>query len=45
LEDAALAHVGKLHFSGADTSALWPGYTDGAIRSGERAAREALAAL
>jgi monoamine oxidase len=45
LEDAALRPVGRLHFAGADTSALWPGYMDGAIRSGERAAREALALL
>ena len=27
------------------TSAEWPGYMDGAIRSGERAAKEVLAAL
>lgn len=37
--------VGRLHFAGADTSPEWPGYMDGAIRSGERAAREALVAL
>jgi monoamine oxidase len=37
--------VGPLHFAGADTSAEWPGYMDGAIRSGERAAREVLAEL
>jgi monoamine oxidase len=45
LGDAASAPVGSLHFAGADTSALWPGYMDGAIRSGERAAAEALSAL
>jgi monoamine oxidase len=45
LRDATVAPVGRLHFAGADTSPLWPGYMDGAIRSGERAAQEALAAL
>lgn len=45
LGDAAVAPVGPLHFAGADTAPLWPGYMDGAVRSGERAAREALAAL
>jgi monoamine oxidase len=45
LHDAASASVGALHFAGADTSPLWPGYMDGAIRSGERAAAEALAEL
>jgi monoamine oxidase len=37
--------VGRLHFAGADFSAEWPGYMDGAIRSGERAAAEVLARL
>jgi monoamine oxidase len=37
--------VGRLHFAGADFSAQWPGYMDGAIRSGERAAAEVLARL
>jgi monoamine oxidase len=37
--------VGVLHFAGADYSAEWPGYMDGAIRSGEHAAAEILAAL
>jgi monoamine oxidase len=37
--------AGRLHFAGADFSAEWPGYMDGAIRSGERAAAEVLAAL
>jgi monoamine oxidase len=45
LGDAASAPVGSLHFAGADTSPLWPGYMDGAIRSGERAAAEALSTL
>jgi monoamine oxidase len=34
-----------LHFAGADWSPQWPGYMDGAIRSGEKAAADALAAL
>jgi monoamine oxidase len=37
--------VGVLHFAGADWSPQWPGYMDGAIRSGERAAAEALQGL
>jgi monoamine oxidase len=41
----AAGPVGPLHFAGADTSPEWPGYMDGAIRSGERAAREVLASL
>ena len=45
LRDAAATATGLLHFAGADMSPEWPGYMDGAIRSGERAAREALAAL
>jgi monoamine oxidase len=45
LRDAAATASGLLHFAGADMSPQWPGYMDGAIRSGERAAQEALAAL
>jgi monoamine oxidase len=45
LSEAASGRVGPLHFAGADTSPEWPGYMDGAIRSGERAAREVLARL
>jgi monoamine oxidase len=43
--DTAKAAVGALHFAGADTSPLWPGYMDGAIRSGALAAAEALGRL
>ncbi|KAH6618453.1 hypothetical protein C7974DRAFT_400115 [Boeremia exigua] len=32
--------VGGLHFAGTETSEYWTGYMDGAIRSGERVARE-----
>jgi len=37
--------VGRLHFAGDGTSPEWPGYMDGAIRSGQRAAKEVLAEL
>jgi len=37
--------AGRIHFAGDGTSPEWPGYMDGAIRSGERAAREVLANL
>jgi monoamine oxidase len=42
---AADGPAGRLHFAGADFSPQWPGYMDGAIRSGERAAVEVLARL
>jgi monoamine oxidase len=37
--------VGPIHWAGSETSEVWPGYMDGAVRSGERAAAEVLAAL
>jgi monoamine oxidase len=37
--------VGRLHWAGTETSTYWNGYMDGAVRSGERAASEVLAAL
>jgi monoamine oxidase len=37
--------AGLLHFAGADYSPQWPGYMDGAIRSGEGAAAQVLAEL
>jgi len=36
--------VGRIHWAGTETSEVWNGYMDGAIRSGERAAREVLTA-
>jgi monoamine oxidase len=42
---AAAGPVGNIHFAGADYAAQWPGYMEGAIRSGEAAAAEVLAAL
>ena len=45
LNDAVAQPVGRLHYASADLSPQWPGYMDGAIRSGEQAAAQALAAL
>jgi monoamine oxidase len=36
---------GRVHFAGTETSDYWLGYMDGAVRAGERAAREAHAKL
>lgn len=45
LSGAEAPAVGALHFAGEHTSAVSPGYMDGAVESGERAAREVLAAV
>jgi monoamine oxidase len=37
--------IGRIHWAGAETATVWCGYMDGAVRSGERAAAEALAGL
>ena len=37
--------VGRVHWAGTETSPVWMGYMDGAVRSGERAAREVSRAL
>ena len=37
--------VGPIHWAGAETAVVWSGYMDGAIESGERAAREVQMAL
>ncbi len=37
--------VGRLHWAGSETSPVWNGYMEGAVRSGERAAREVRVAL
>jgi monoamine oxidase len=42
---ALRAPVGRIHWAGTETATWWPGYMDGAVQSGERAAREALAKL
>jgi monoamine oxidase len=36
--------AGRVHWAGTETSTYWNGYMDGAVRSGERAAREVLSA-
>jgi monoamine oxidase len=36
---------GPIHWAGAETATVWAGYMEGAVRSGERAAAEVLAAL
>lgn len=42
---ALRAPVGPVHWAGAETATIWNGYMEGAVRSGERAADEVLAAL
>jgi monoamine oxidase len=41
---ALRAPVGPLHWAGTETASVWNGYMDGAVRSGEAAAHEVLAA-
>lgn len=36
--------IGRVHFAGTETADYWQGYMDGAVRAGERAAREVLGA-
>jgi monoamine oxidase len=35
--------IGPLHWAGTETATVWMGYLDGAVESGDRAAREVLA--
>jgi monoamine oxidase len=42
---ALRAPIGPIHWAGAETAAVWNGYMEGAIRSGERAAAEAAEAI
>lgn len=42
---ALIAPVGVLHFAGAESSAIWEGHMDGAVRAGQRAAKEVLTTL
>ena len=42
LGESVSGPVGNIHFAGADYSPSWPGYMEGAIRSGEATAREVL---
>ena len=41
---ALMRPFGRVHWAGTETSPHWNGYMDGAVRSGERAANEVLAA-
>jgi monoamine oxidase len=43
--EALRAPIGPLHWAGAEVAEAWSGYMDGAVRSGETAAHEVLAAL
>lgn len=40
--EALAQPVGRIHWAGAETSTIWNGYMEGAIRSGRRAADEIL---
>lgn len=42
---ALRAPVGRIHWAGTETAEVFTGYMDGAVRSGERAAREVAGAL
>ncbi len=42
---ALRAACGPIHWAGTETSDYWTGYMDGAVRSGERVAKEVHAAL
>jgi monoamine oxidase len=42
---ALRAPVDRIHWAGTETSEVWCGYMDGAVRSGERVAAEVLASL
>jgi monoamine oxidase len=42
---ALTAPVGPIHWAGTETSDYWPGYMEGAVRSGQRAAAEVIAEL
>jgi monoamine oxidase len=42
---ALRAPIGPLHWAGAEYATVWSGYMDGAVRSGERSARELLDVL
>lgn len=45
LHDPVTDPVGALYYASSDASAQWPGYMDGAIRSGEATAAKVLASL
>jgi len=37
--------LGRVHWAGTETATEWSGYVEGALESGDRAAREVLAGL
>jgi monoamine oxidase len=37
--------TGRIHWAGTETSTIWAGDMDGVVRSGKRAAKEALASI
>ena len=43
--EALRAPIGAIHWAGAECAAVWNGYMEGAVRSGEQAADEVLAQL
>ncbi|MGO9221490.1 MAG: FAD-dependent oxidoreductase [Streptosporangiaceae bacterium] len=43
-DEVLAAPAGRVHFAGEHTAGDWAGLMEGALRSGERAAREVLAA-
>jgi monoamine oxidase len=43
--EALRAPIGPIHWAGAEVATTWSGYMDGAVRSGDEAAAEALAGL
>ncbi|HEX8036147.1 MAG TPA: flavin monoamine oxidase family protein [Ktedonobacterales bacterium] len=43
--EALRAPIGPLHWAGTETATEWNGYMEGALQSGERVAREVIAAL
>lgn len=45
LASALETSAGLVHFAGTETSMVWRGYMEGAVRSGERAAEEVIEAL
>jgi monoamine oxidase len=43
--DAVAESWGRVHFVGTETSQVWRGYMEGAVRSGIRGAKEVIAGL
>ena len=43
--EAIRAPIGRIHWAGTETATEWNGYMDGAVQSGQRAAKEVLAQI